>query len=83
MMVPKSLYSSLLPLLFGACSFVASAQSPAASKAVVPATHPGIPALFLSDIHLDPYHDPAKILKLNTASAADWPAILAAPDAPS
>jgi sphingomyelin phosphodiesterase acid-like 3 len=42
-----------------------------------------IPALFISDIHLDPYHDPAKVAKLNAAPAADWPAILAQPDSPT
>jgi sphingomyelin phosphodiesterase acid-like 3 len=42
-----------------------------------------LPALFLSDIHLDPYADPAKVAKLNAASAADWPAILAAPPSPT
>ena len=44
---------------------------------------PTIPALLLSDIHLDPYHDPAKVAKLNAAPASDWPAILAQPDSPS
>jgi sphingomyelin phosphodiesterase acid-like 3 len=42
-----------------------------------------IPALFLSDIHLDPFHDPAKVAKLDAAPAAQWPAILAAPDSPT
>lgn len=80
-MMPKSLYCRLLPLLIAACALVASAQSPASSKAVAPSARASVPALFLSDIHLDPYHDPAKVLKLNAASAADWPTILAAPDA--
>jgi len=62
---------SLLLLLLAPCLF---AQ---------PAPAPPIPALFLSDIHLDPYADPAKVAKLNAASAADWPAILAAPPSPS
>jgi sphingomyelin phosphodiesterase acid-like 3 len=39
-----------------------------------------VPAIFLSDIHLDPYHDPSKIARLNTASASEWAAILGAPD---
>ena len=48
-----------------------------------PPSPTAVPALFLSDIHLDPYHDPAKAAKLNAAPAADWPAILAQPDAPT
>ncbi len=40
-----------------------------------------IPALLLSDIHLDPFHDPAKVARLNAAPASEWPTILAAPDA--
>jgi sphingomyelin phosphodiesterase acid-like 3 len=46
-----------------------------AQPAPPPAT---IPALFLSDIHLDPYADPAKVARLNAAPAVQWPAILAA-----
>jgi len=42
-----------------------------------------VPALFLSDIHLDPYADPAKVARLNAAPVADWAAILAAPASPT
>lgn len=38
-----------------------------------------VPAIFLSDIHLDPYHDPAKVARLNEAPVSEWSAILAAP----
>jgi sphingomyelin phosphodiesterase acid-like 3 len=44
---------------------------------------PTIPALFLSDIHLDPYSDPAKVAKLNAAPASEWAAILDAPASPT
>ena len=37
----------------------------------------------LSDIHFDPFHDPAKFRQLLTAPAADWPTILAAPPSPT
>ncbi len=53
------------------------AQSPAHKPA------PTIPALFLSDIHLDPFADPAKAAKLNAAPASDWPAIFASPTTPT
>ncbi len=42
-----------------------------------------IPALFLSDIHLDPFADPAKVARLNAAPIAQWPAILTAPASPT
>jgi sphingomyelin phosphodiesterase acid-like 3 len=42
-----------------------------------------IPALFLSDIHLDPFADPAKVARLNVSPIAQWPAILTAPVSPT
>jgi sphingomyelin phosphodiesterase acid-like 3 len=56
------------------------AQSPIESTGLHPAF---VYALFLSDIHLDPYADPAKVAKLNAAPVADWSAILAAPTSPT
>jgi len=73
-------------LLLAACTLTAQmgliAQSPAPSQAAATA-RPTVPALFLSDIHLDPFADPAKVAKLNAARAADWPAILSAPASPT
>jgi sphingomyelin phosphodiesterase acid-like 3 len=37
-----------------------------------------IPALFVSDIHFDPFHDPAKVKELMAAPATQWRSILAA-----
>src|SRR6185437_968586 len=48
--------------------------------AATPAT---IPALFLSDIHFDPFLDPTKAAALNAASAANWPRILAGTQGPA
>lgn len=42
-----------------------------------------VPAVFLSDIHLDPFADPAKVPELIAAPAADWGRILASPDSPT
>jgi sphingomyelin phosphodiesterase acid-like 3 len=39
-----------------------------------------IPVLMLSDIHFDPFRDPAKVAKLAAAPVAGWEAILKAPD---
>ena len=44
---------------------------------------PTIPAVLLSDIHFDPYADPAKVPNLIAAPASDWPRILAAPNSPT
>ena len=38
-----------------------------------------VPVLLLSDIHLDPFHDPAKLPQLRTTPVAGWAAILDAP----
>ena len=38
-----------------------------------------IPALFLSDIHFDPFTDPSKVPQLDAAPVSQWKAILAAP----
>jgi sphingomyelin phosphodiesterase acid-like 3 len=58
-----------------------SQQQPAAQTALpvaLPASET-IPALFLSDIHFDPFWDPAKVPQLAAAPASEWKAILAAP----
>ena len=38
-----------------------------------------IPALFVSDIHFDPFHDPDRVKDLVAAPAAEWSKVLAAP----
>ncbi len=44
---------------------------------------PTVPVLLLSDIHLDPFHDPAKLPQLITAPATAWAAILDATPSPT
>jgi sphingomyelin phosphodiesterase acid-like 3 len=39
-----------------------------------------IPIVMLSDIHLDPFHDPGKVAQLNVAPVEGWQAILDTPD---
>ncbi len=68
----------LLALLIAVAATLPAAAQP--TPQVGPAT---IPALFLSDIHFDPYADPAKVTKLNASPAAEWPSLLAAPDSPT
>jgi sphingomyelin phosphodiesterase acid-like 3 len=68
----------LLPLLalLSFSHLAAPAQAPSRTASTVP-------ALLLSDIHLDPFHDPAKFERLRTTPAAGWAAILHAPASPT
>jgi sphingomyelin phosphodiesterase acid-like 3 len=42
-----------------------------------------VPALFISDIHFDPFNDPAKVKELVAAPVTQWRAILSAPASPN
>ena len=42
-----------------------------------------VPALLLSDIHFDPFADPAKVSRLAAAPASEWDRILAEPSSPN
>jgi len=72
-------------VLLGLLTLVSALAAQLAAQPAGPPAQPvaTIPALFLSDIHLDPYHDPAKVTKLNAVPAAEWPSILNAPPAPT
>jgi sphingomyelin phosphodiesterase acid-like 3 len=64
--------------LFRSSILAALALAVIAQTAIAaPPTPASVPALFLSDVHLDPYADPAKVAKLNAAPEAQWGAILA------
>ncbi len=54
-----------------------AAQSRAANSA--PDKDRTIPALLVSDIHFDPFHDPGKAQKLVAAPVSQWASILAGP----
>lgn len=41
-----------------------------------------VPALMISDIHFDPFHDPAKAKALARDPVSEWAAVLATPDSP-
>lgn len=41
--------------------------------------NPTIPALFVSDIHFDPFHDPARVQQLLDAAPNRWSSILSSP----
>jgi sphingomyelin phosphodiesterase acid-like 3 len=67
--------------LFGLLTALAAdarAQRPAGSSGSASAT---VKALMVSDIHFEPFWDPAKAAQLAGAPASAWKAILASPDA--
>ncbi|MGD0647384.1 MAG: hypothetical protein ABR971_05270 [Acidobacteriaceae bacterium] len=68
----------LLPLLTLLSIVTLPAQSQSPSQAANT-----VPALLLSDIHLDPFHDPAKFDALRAAPATGWAAILYGPASPT
>src|ERR1039457_1570952 len=42
-----------------------------------------IPALLISDIHFDPFHDPARVQELVAAPVAEWRSVLSSPPSPN
>ncbi len=57
----------------------AQAAAPTEKAATASAAGPTIEALFVSDIHFDPFQDPAKAANLRAAPVSEWNAILAGP----
>jgi len=68
----------LLPLLALLSIAALPAQAQSLSRVA-----PTVPALFLSDIHLDPFHDPARFDALLAAPATGWAAIVYGPPSPT
>jgi sphingomyelin phosphodiesterase acid-like 3 len=72
----KSIHLLLLLTLLSIVPPPAQAQSPSHAANTVP-------ALLLSDIHLDPFHDPARFASLHAAPANGWATILYGPASPN
>jgi sphingomyelin phosphodiesterase acid-like 3 len=53
-----------------------TANRAAAEGKTAPATNPDLQALFLSDIHFEPFFDPAKVQQLAAAPSSEWKGIL-------
>lgn len=68
-------------LVLSAACFTACPCSPLAAQQRATRDTP-IPALLVSDIHFEPYWDPAKTPQLAAAPITGWDAILAAPPSP-
>lgn len=64
---------------FACCCFPIAAALSQAQSSPRPAT---VQALMVSDIHFEPFWDPAKVVRLNAAPVAGWKAILAAAETP-
>lgn len=54
-----------------------------AAAAVTAAEDQTFPALLVSDIHFDPFHDPGKVQQLVEANVSRWNSILSAPASPN
>jgi len=70
----KSIHLLSLFALLSFAPLSAAAQAP---------SHTTVPAFLLSDIHLDPFHDPAKFQQLRDTPATGWAAILYASPSPT
>ena len=71
----------LLPLLaILSLAALSRAEPVALAQSHTPGT---VPVVMLSDIHLDPFHDPAKLAQLRTTPATGWAAIFDAPPSPT
>jgi sphingomyelin phosphodiesterase acid-like 3 len=65
------------------CIFLVAGVSLAqGAKPVAKPINATVPALLLSDIHFDPFWDPAKVPQLAAAPSSEWRAILAAAPSP-
>jgi sphingomyelin phosphodiesterase acid-like 3 len=83
----RQIVASLLLSIFAGSIVAAQCGAQTVSARRPPTTAvaaaPGVPALMVSDIHFDPFHDPDKLQKLIDAPADQWSAILAAPPSPN
>jgi sphingomyelin phosphodiesterase acid-like 3 len=80
-------------LLFAFVCWTASAAAQTATHvpqdrpttAATPSIAPNatIPALFISDIHFDPFHDPGRVHQLVAAPVSQWSSILSRPPSPN
>ncbi len=71
--------SVLFPVLF--CAILCSAFC-AVHPLRAQASHGTLPVVMLSDLHFDPYHDPAKLSRLRATPVEGWAEILDAPASP-
>jgi sphingomyelin phosphodiesterase acid-like 3 len=80
-MLTSTVRRSCCSAFFTLTVYALAATSLLPAQSVRQPTPPPTPihALFLSDIHFDPFNDPAKVARLNAEPAAEWHAIFDAP----
>lgn len=69
---PRRLATALLAVLCMAATLHAQTKTPST-----------VPVVMLSDIHFDPFHDPAKFARLRAEPVNRWPVVLSVPDSPT
>jgi sphingomyelin phosphodiesterase acid-like 3 len=77
------LFSLLLGFASLPCVVAAQTAAPTAHEHTPSGVNATIPALFVSDIHFDPFHDPARVRQLVAASVSQWNSILSRPPSPN
>ncbi|MGO9318811.1 MAG: metallophosphoesterase [Terracidiphilus sp.] len=82
--VTKRHIALLCFVLFAGATLAQSGQPVATNQAThkAPPAKVTVPALLLSDIHFEPFWDPAKVPQLAAAPVREWKAILAAAPSP-
>ena len=80
-----SLLLSLVALPTAAAAQHSTPPAPRHSNAVATASEldATLPALFVSDIHFDPFHDPARVRQLVASPVSQWGSILSRPPSPN
>ena len=77
---PGFMHASRLCAIFAVGALVAVSSINPAARAQNPASSAKpVTALFLSDIHFEPFSDPGKVAKLVASPASEWRSILTAP----
>jgi sphingomyelin phosphodiesterase acid-like 3 len=79
-----SLLLGIFSLTVGACAQTSSSplhEQPARGLQAA-GLDTTIPAIFISDIHFDPFHDPARVRQLVAAPVSQWSSILSRPPSP-
>ncbi|MGO9326106.1 MAG: metallophosphoesterase [Terracidiphilus sp.] len=66
-------------VFLGAPGLMAQTARPALEPATARTSGPTVEALFVSDIHFEPFWDPSKAARLEAAPVSEWSAILAEP----
>src|SRR5579863_3252776 len=73
----------VFPCFLAAFTIAGSASSRASAPAGAASQSATVSAVMLSDLHLDPFHDPAKVQQLVKAPVEEWESILRSPDSPT